>query len=149
MDDLRSIDRLVLDKLLAGHVSILEALREQASDARVSARRHSTAGEYVDLVVSQEHPLVDPPDIVLGDLDLQVAGVEHGVATLLYIAGGRLAFIEYATYSDIWPVNPEVRGCNYLRETEEAPQSYSLVPVQERDEATLRRALGGHRNAFG
>jgi hypothetical protein len=143
MHSLRPIERLVLDTLLAGEDRVLVALRRQASDVRVSNRTHTTVGEYVDLQTAELSVLVDPPNIVLEDIDLEVEGVTHGVATLLYVVDGRLSFIEFATAAEEWPTEPIVRGATYLRAIETGPESYALEPSASRDQAWLRRALRG------
>lgn len=133
----------MLQKLLAGDHPILVHLREQATDVAVKGRNHTTVGEYVDLAVASRHAAVEPPNIILGDIDIEVEGVKHGVATLLYVVDGKLDFIEFATAADTWPENPVIKGVKYFREVETAPGSYALEPVPHRDSATLQRALKG------
>jgi hypothetical protein len=143
MDTLRPHESFVLQTLLAGDHPILAQLREQATDVVVKSRNHTTVGEYVDLAIASRHVAVQPPNIVLGDIDIEVEGVKHGVATLLFVIDGKLNFIEFATAADTWPENPVINGVKYFREVETAPGSYSLEPVLHRDSATLQRALKG------
>lgn len=147
MEALRPHERLVLDTLLAGDEAPLALLRAQASDVIVCKRTYTSVGEYVDLAVSSKHQLVEPANIILGDLDMEVIGVKHGVTTLLYVIDGNLDFIEFATAADTWPEDPKVVGFKYLREVETAPGSYALEPVNARDKATLQRALAGRGGA--
>ncbi len=141
MDALRPHETLVLQALLAGDHPTLSRLREQATDLVVKGRKYSIVGEYVDLAVASRHSVAEPPNIILGDLDVEVEGIQHGVTTLLYVIDGKLDFIEFATAADTWPENPVVTGIRYFREIETALGNYVLEPVSQRDPATLERAL--------
>lgn len=143
MKSLRNHERVALEALLDSEEPVLRQLRDQARQATVVNRTYTTFGEYVDLSIPDACQSVLPPELILGDIDLQVQGVQFGVTTLLYVVAGRLSYIEFATVSDDWPEEPQVTGVRYLRETETAPGTYALEPVPLRDSATIRRALLG------
>ena len=147
MSSLRPIERLVLDVLLAGEDPALAILRAQAASVEVLAREHTVVGEYVNLKPAADCPRVEPQNIILSDIDLKVEDVEIGVTTLLYVEDGCLSCIEFATYTGEWPTEPVVLNCKYLREEETVPNTYSLIPVSERDPAALARALRGRSSS--
>jgi hypothetical protein len=143
VETLRPHENLVLQTLLTGEHPLLAQLREQAADVSVVRRTYTTVGEYVDLEVASHHVAIDPPNIIFDDIDIEVEGVKHGVATLLYILDGKLNFLDFATLADTWPENPVVTGVKYFRSVETAPGCYALEPASERDSATLQRSLIG------
>ncbi len=135
MHTLRDHERLAVEMLLAGDHEVLAKLRDQTAHATASKRTYSTAGEYVDLTVPAQAELISPADLILQDIELVFEGVKDGAAILLYIEGGRLSFIEFATYGVEWPTNPKVLGAHYLREIQTQPGTYVYEPVRVRDHA--------------
>lgn len=148
MGPLRAHEKLSLDMLLAGPGPALASLRAQAACAAVRCRTYNSFGEYVDLDVPSTSERASPGGLILGDIELNVAGVSHPVTVLLYVKDGLLDFIEFSTIEGDWPEQPSVQSAHYLREVPTGPQSFALEPVQERHPPTLARALVG-RSARG
>jgi hypothetical protein len=143
MERLRSHERFAIDALLAGSHPTLEALRNQLESAVVTCRSHTGPGEYIDLEVAPGTTEVEPANIVLADVNLDVQGLPHGADALLYVTEGRISLLELVTAGAEWPTDPVVVGLSYYRETEVQPGSYSMQPQTSRDAGTLARALQG------
>lgn len=140
---LRPHETLSLELLLAGSESPLVALQAQARLATVSRRTYSSFGEYVDLIVPEEVERADPKDMILGDIELNVASISLSVTVMLYVKNGLLQFLEFSAIEGDWPEEPFVESAHYLREVPTGVQSFALEPVQARHPATLARALAG------
>ncbi|UHQ18807.1 hypothetical protein LVB87_11505 [Lysobacter sp. KIS68-7] len=140
------LEKRVIDACLAGDHPTLSILRHQAKGITVVDRRHTGVGAYIDFAVDDAAPRLDPGSVIIGDIDLEVAGVTDGVATLLYAYDGRLQFLEFATYDDEWPEDPTLLRIAYFKERSIGPTTFALDPVAERDRVTLERALTS-RNA--
>lgn len=138
---LTPFERRVLDACLDAPHPDLEALRHQAERVRAGTRTHTGVGAYLDFVVAEDAPRARNPGIAIGDVDLKVRGVPHGVATILYATDGVLKFIEFAAYDGEWPREPELLDIGYLKEIDIGNGVRSLLPTKERDPATLARAL--------
>ena len=136
-------ERRAIDACLAGEAPLLAALREQARQATVERREHSGDGARTYLAVPASAGTVEPAALQFVDVDLEVEGVEDGVATSLWVIRGQLAFLEFVAYEGAWPEDPQLRGVRYLQETQIAPGTWSALPVDGRDPATLGRALAG------
>lgn len=138
---LTPFERRVLDACLDAPHPDLEALRRQAEGVRAGTRTHAGAGAYLDLVVTEDAPRARNSGFAIGDVDLTVRGVQHGVATILYVVDGMLKFIEFATCDDEWPHDPELIDVGYFKEVDVGNGVYSLVSTKTRDPGTLARAL--------
>jgi hypothetical protein len=109
----------------------------------VSSREHTGVGAYINFHTPEFAPAVSPPEIILGDVNVQVANVPHGVTSLLWITSGRIDFLEFATYTGSWPKAPQLLRLGYYRFEPSGRPSFTLVPVDQRDSVTLARALAG------
>src|SRR4249919_2566945 len=136
-------EKRVLDACLAGDDPALQTLRRQADACEVTQRNHTGVGAYVDFSVPDSVPRLDSRVIIIGDVNLEVRNVPHGVATLLYIYEGRLQFIEFATYEGDWPKDPEIIGIGYFHEVQISDSAFNLAPVSQRHPETLARSLRG------
>lgn len=139
MERLTAFERRVLDAFLAGTEPQLEILRAQAALATVSSREHTGIGAYINLEIPESAPTVSPPKIILGDVNVEVADVPLGVSCHLWITSGRIDFLEFATYANPWPKDPQITHLGYYRHE----PSGILVPVDRRNGSTLARALAG------
>jgi hypothetical protein len=149
MTPLSAFERQVLDACLAGSSEQLSILRAQAAVASVLARKHTGPGAYIDLATPESLPLVTPRSLVIDDVDVRVAGVSSGLATILYVVAGRLNLLEFATHDDAWPADPVAESIGYFRFVPADAKSFALEPVAFRDTATLMRLLSdrGARDA--
>jgi len=143
MDTLRPHERRAIDGLLSGDSPILADLRQQARDLIVTSRMHTGVGEYIDVEPSATAHAVQPSNIVLADVNLDVEGLPLGADALLFVVDGRLSVLEFATAAAAWPSEPVVLGLTYYREVEVEPGTYSMEPTPARDHETLARALRG------
>jgi hypothetical protein len=101
-----------------------------------------------DLLVPDEVPRLSAPSVTLGDVDVEVPGVENGQATLLFIRKGVLTLLEFATYTGEWPADPQAKRIGYFRYVPTSTGGgYSLLPTAERDAETLALQLAGNGNA--
>ncbi|MEX8503714.1 MAG: hypothetical protein AB3X41_11820 [Leptothrix ochracea] len=100
-------------------------------------------GAYTDFAVPESLPEVAPSEMIFGDVNAEVDGVENGVAILLYVEKGYLSFLEFATYLGEWPEDPKLSGLGYFREEPMQPNGFSLIPVTDRDPQAVARALKG------
>lgn len=139
--ELTAFERRVLDACLDAPHPDLEALRRQAEGVRVGTRTHTGGGAYLEFLVAEDAPRACNPAIVIGDVDLVVRDVEHGVATMLYAIDGVLRFIEFSAYEGEWPHAPELLDVGYLKDIDLGNGVRSLQPTGERDPVTLARAL--------
>lgn len=139
--ELTAFERKVLDACLAAPHPDLDALRRQALGARVGTRTHTGVGAYLDLIVAEDAPRASNPGFAIGDVNLTVRDVPHGVATILYAVDGVLKFIEFAAHDGEWPQDPDLFDIGYLKEVAVGDGVWSLVPTKVRDPATLARAL--------
>ncbi len=147
--ELTAFERRVLDACLDAPHPDLEALRRQAEGARVGTRTHTGSGAYLDFVVAEDAPRAYNPAIVIGDVDLVVRDVDHGVATILYAIDGVLRFIEFSAYEGEWPHDPELLGIGYLKDIDLGNGVRSLQPSRDRDPVTLARALAPRQSGEG
>ncbi|MBB3797385.1 hypothetical protein FHY17_001613 [Xanthomonas arboricola] len=141
MSTLTAFEKRVLDAFLAGDDQRLSLLRLQAEAAVVASREHTGVGAYINFSVPDSSSLLEPGTFIIGDLNLEIAGLPDGVTTLLYGYGGRIQFLEFATHADEWPEEPEIIGVGYLQEVQVGPETFSLVPSNERHLETLNRAI--------
>src|SRR5262245_39448142 len=94
--------------LLQGEHPTLGILREQFSRANIGAIRLSGVGFFADIVVPPDAPRVDPPRIVGGDARIELSGVEHGAACVLFVSDGHLSMLEGYTCGEEWSENTRV-----------------------------------------
>jgi hypothetical protein len=92
-------------------------------------------------------PRLSVASVTLGDVDVEVAGVENGQATLLFIRNGALTLLEFATYTGEWPTDPKAKRLGYYRFVPSAAGAHSLLPTAERDPETLALQLAGSGTA--
>jgi hypothetical protein len=123
-------------------------LRAQAVGATVASRQYTGVGVYVDISVPEEMKRVVPPEMIFGDVNLELRNAEPGVCVLLYVDCGFLSLLEFVTSAGPWPDEPIVERITYFEEVPTG-DGFSLVPCAERHSAALARALRGrgHANA--
>lgn len=106
---LTSFERDVVDWILRGDAPFLELLRQQATAAAVSGREFTGVGFYVDFVVPDDAPRLDEslgiePDFTLGNVGAVFEDVNVEAGFVLFVAGGRIDFLEAYTYgNEPWP----------------------------------------------
>ena len=144
---LSSFERAAIDAFLVGDHPLLALLRAQAAVCTVSSRKHTGVGAFTDITIPTSVQRVSPSSITFGDVDIDVPGVENGQTALLFVREGAICLLEFATYTGDWPPDPSATRIGYLRYVPTTPNGYSLVPISQRDPATLAIQLAGHDRA--
>jgi hypothetical protein len=103
-DSLTPLESAVLDKLLAHDGEPFDTLRQQFAHSSVSKREFSGVGFFTHFSVSTEAPVHrDLRDAALGDVETEIAGLQHGAGFLLFVRGGVVSFLEGFSYDEPWP----------------------------------------------
>lgn len=102
MKGLTELEQAVLAKLLAGDHPVLANLRAQVRRARLSKREMTGVGFYCDFEVDDGTPTVRG-DFHLGDVQADVAGLEHGAGFVLFVRSGLVSTLEGYSYDEPWP----------------------------------------------
>jgi hypothetical protein len=110
--------------LLAGDHPAAAALREQYALAQIHRIELTGVGFVVEFAVPPNAPRTEPNDFAGGQVHMQVEGVVHGAACLLFVRAGVIAALEGYTYDDEWPEHPLVIALTQsipvvLRDTED------------------------------
>lgn len=145
-DVLTDFERAVLRAFLTGDDARLQILQAQLSVCVVTGRRHTGVSSFTDLAVPEDVDRMSPPAITMGDLDLRVEGLPEGATAMLFVRAGALARLEFVTNAGHWPEQPVVREIGYFRYAPTVRGGYTLVPVTDRDPATLALQLMGHKS---
>jgi hypothetical protein len=96
-------------RLLAGPAPEHRVLRDQLAAARLGRVTLTGAGLYAHF----DHPAntvrVVPPEMIGGDVPMEVRGLGAAAGCLLKVSEGKLDFVEIYTYGDVaWPDEPDV-----------------------------------------
>ena len=110
----RPNEQQALDFLLAGEGAVLEALRAQLADARVSIRHLSNAGFFVDF----ESPpaqltLPGKPSFRLHDVYAEIRGLQYGMGLILFVKDGLADQLEGFPYAEELPADWEIESMTY------------------------------------
>jgi hypothetical protein len=108
------LEGVVIDWLLAEDDPVLEKLRSQFASANVQEREFTGVGVFVTLSVPASAPKVDPPNLTIGDLALEIEDVRNGAGVVLFVNDGLLDLLEIYTYDDPWPEDVKLISINYL-----------------------------------
>jgi hypothetical protein len=114
----------------------------------VTARRHTGVSSFTDLDVPPDAARMSPLAITMGDLDLQIEGLQEGATAMLFVRAGALARLECVTNAGVWPDDPRVTNIGYLRYERAPSGAYQLIPVAQRDAQTLALQLAGHKSSI-
>jgi hypothetical protein len=103
--DLLPLERAVLERLLDGPHETLAILRQQLETLEVTERNLTGAGFFTYFKVAPSAAAADirEEEVIWGDVEAEIEGLEHGAGFLLYIQRGRLASLEGYTYDESWP----------------------------------------------
>jgi hypothetical protein len=106
---LATLVHTLANRMLAGPSPEHAALREQLATARLSRISLTGAGLYAYFEHGPDAPMVFMPDVIGGEVPLQVRTLDAPAGSLLKVSGGRLEFVEIYTFGDIaWPDDPDV-----------------------------------------
>src|SRR6266568_178399 len=113
--ELTRLERAVLDMLLAGEHSMLEALRAQLAVCTLTSRDMSGVGFFTSLAVPPKAPRLPVRGRTrpFGDVLADFPGSGHGAWFLLYLEDGALAMLEGYTFADPWPADSSEFSLRY------------------------------------
>jgi hypothetical protein len=115
VEEMRRLVGALVPRLLQGTHPAYAVLRQQFAAASVSVTAETNWGFYADFQFSEEMPRVEPPDFCGGDAEIKVEGVKNGATCVLYVMGGRLSFLEVATYDEPWIDPPKFLDVSNVR----------------------------------
>jgi hypothetical protein len=134
---MEELEKRTMDLLLKGDHPFLATLREQYHGSTVRQRDFSGVGFFTFFDVPSHSVRTAPLNFELGDVGLELSGVDHGVGVVLFVRGGYLSFLEGFTYDEPWPASTV--GIHYLRST--SSDGGSFEPSTSRDSERLQREL--------
>jgi hypothetical protein len=102
VDHLTKLERAVLEKLLAGDLPALVALRSQVRSSRIVERRMTGVGFFTTFAVPPEVPRVQG-SFQLGDVSAEIEGLSGGAGFILWVNDGVLDMLEGYTIEGPWP----------------------------------------------
>lgn len=102
---LSTLERIVLDKLLARKGRVFELLRTQLEGAHVTRREFTGCGFYTYLKVAKSAPPIecDKGNLEISGVVATIDGLEHGAGFVLFVRDGYLDNLEGFTYDEPWP----------------------------------------------
>ncbi len=112
---LTKLERLVLDKLLAGDHPVLTGLRDQLARSSIIKREFSGKGFFTEFRLPPGAGPVPSlrPRIRFGDVVAELRGVEGGAGFLLFVDDGYLVTLEGYVFMGSWPDQPEIESLRY------------------------------------
>ncbi len=99
---LTALESDVLETLVKAHPDYSRLIYDQLDRATVASRRRTGLGFFLNFSVD-EGELFEPRDFELNDVYGDLTGLEHGAGFILFIRGGRLAFLEGHSFEEPWP----------------------------------------------
>lgn len=106
---LSALVRDLAGRMLEGPAPQLHALREQLATARLSRITLTGAGLYAYFEHAPGTHSVSPPDMIGGEVPMQVHTLDAPAGSLLKVSGGLLEFLEVYTFGDRgWPDEPRI-----------------------------------------
>jgi hypothetical protein len=114
MNNLLSLEKDVIDKLLEGDEGFLEGLRLQMNFLRVISRKFTGAGFVTTFEIATTAPQPRQMTSKLGDVSAEIEGLQHGAGFLLSVENGYLHSLEGFTYDEAWPSKIEHFELRYL-----------------------------------
>jgi hypothetical protein len=136
--DFTPLENTVISWLLAGDDPVLEKLRSQFAFAHVQEREYTGVGVFVTLSIPASAPKVDPPRLTIGDIALEVEGVQNGAGVVLFVNDGLLDLVEIYTYNDRWPEDAKLKSISYLTNGDSTSSARRTSP--KRDIEALKRS---------
>jgi hypothetical protein len=107
--ELSAIVRDLAGRMLDGPAPEHRVLREQLATARLSRITLTGAGLFAYF----EHPAgtvtVSPPDMIGGEVPIEVSTLDAPAGSLLKVTAGQLDFLEIYTFGNLaWPDEPQI-----------------------------------------
>lgn len=126
MSDLTELEGAVLDALLDGPGEALAGLRQQAQAAQVTKRERTGVGFFTTLDVGPAPAIGETSPFRLGDVVVDLEGLDDGAGFVLFIRDGRLSMLEAYTFgNEPWPQTEEVTSVKYTKAPRILPSQVS------------------------
>jgi hypothetical protein len=107
--ELSALVRSLASRMLDSPAPEHHALRQQLDAARLSRITLTGAGLYAYFEHSSDAQRVSPPDMIGGEVPMEVRTLDAPAGSLLKVSGGLLDFVEIYTFGDhAWPDEPEI-----------------------------------------
>jgi hypothetical protein len=135
------LDQTLMDALLAGEDPMLQALRDQYAKAVISGHDFTGVGFFTHFAVRPDVPRVTPRNFDIGDISLDIAGVDSGAMANLAIREGVIDYLEVITYAGDWPENPVLHSISYQSYEPGAPSIFMSSRTRNLD--VVRKAWAG------
>ena len=107
------MERAVLAKLLEGDFPLLDMLRLQLENCKVTGREMTGCGFFLNLAVPDDMPRSIGLDTQFGDVLAVLPGLENGAGFLLYLKDGLLDMLEGYSFDEPWPISTDVFELRY------------------------------------
>ena len=115
LEEMKRLVAALVPRLLQGTDPAYAVLRQQFAAASITVKAETTWGFYADFQFSEDTSRVEPPDFCGGDAKIKIEGVKNGATCVLYVKGGRLSFLEVATYDEPWIDPPKFLDVSNVR----------------------------------
>jgi len=103
-DDFNSLEKWVLEFLLAGEDPVLDALRKQITNAKLESREFTGVGFFTNIKINKDLALKNcKQSFEIGDVYAESKYNEHGIGLVLFIREGLIDWLEGFVYIDKWP----------------------------------------------
>jgi hypothetical protein len=138
-----TLERAMMERLLAGDHPALETLRSQYAAAEVADRELTGVGCFVYWRVPSDAPRAAVgKSVVIDDVAFTFHGSEHGGCALLFVSEGSLDLLEMVMWAESWPGEPRLADVHYLTHVPTGDGEGSwLEQARERDWSHLARVL--------
>ena len=115
MSELTNFENRIMKMLLDGDHPLLENLRHQFEQCRVSSRKFTGVGFFTDFEVDARLAY-GKINLELSDIHINnVVGIRYGIGIVLFIREGVLSFLEGYTYDpESYPENISQYDLSYL-----------------------------------
>lgn len=101
MLDIQTIERQVMQMLLAGDHPTLKSLRQQFEHSCVTDRNFTGLGFFTSFEVRDDSARIEPPKrIVISDVCADVDGLEFGCGFVLFVDDGLIGTLECHLWGD-------------------------------------------------
>lgn len=105
---LTALESQLVDALLAGDDPAVRCLRQQCHGGSVESRDFTGVGFFTNFSMPEDAPRTDPRNFEIGDMLIEVEGLENGAMPILFVRDGLIAFLEVVTIDGPWPDNPKL-----------------------------------------
>jgi len=131
MEELNVFELSILGRLavkypnIKPHIPLLQVLNREITG--VGMYVNFCYSEQTDDVLRLNHLSYD---LMSTDDTIQVTGLEHGLAWVVYISDGKIDFMELVTYGEAWDGN--IENCYFCSEMQVNSQEMSSQRIKQR-----------------